>query len=136
MSYLEKSHPDDYQAILWFNKNVAGQPVVLEAVGESYTDYSLFSANTGLPTILGWPVHEWLWRGSYDEAGKRVEEVSKIYTSKNINEVRNLLKKYQVRYAVVGEMEKTKYKALNERNFFNLGRVVYQSGRTRIYLIN
>ena len=44
-------------------KTIEGQPVVLEANGDSYSDYERVSAMTGLPTVLGWYVHEWLWRG-------------------------------------------------------------------------
>lgn len=50
-----------YQAYIWLNKNVKGQPVVLEACGDSYQNYdNRVSAMTGLPTVLGWYVHEWL----------------------------------------------------------------------------
>ncbi len=57
IKYISKTYPEDYQAIVWLNKNIEGQPVILEAVGESYTDYARVSANTGLPTVVCWPVH-------------------------------------------------------------------------------
>jgi hypothetical protein len=41
----------------------AGRPTIVEAVGESYTYAARMSANTGVPALLGWPMHEWLWRG-------------------------------------------------------------------------
>jgi uncharacterized membrane protein len=62
LKYLKERHPADYEAINWINTNVTGQPVIVEAQGDSYTDYARISANTGLPTVLGWTVHEWLWR--------------------------------------------------------------------------
>jgi len=37
-TYLKNSRPFDYQAINWLNKNIKGQPVILEAQGDSYTD--------------------------------------------------------------------------------------------------
>ncbi len=49
-------------AIDWFNSEVEGSHVILEACGDSYTDYNIISAYTGLPTVRGWFVHEWLWR--------------------------------------------------------------------------
>jgi uncharacterized membrane protein len=60
--WLEEQYPDDYNAILWINQNISGQPVMLEAWGESYTTFNRVSAYTGLPTVIGWRVHEWLWR--------------------------------------------------------------------------
>ncbi len=49
-------------AIDWFNSEVSGYHVIMEACGDSYTDYNMISAYTGLPTVRGWLVHEWLWR--------------------------------------------------------------------------
>ena len=48
---------------------------------------------TGLPTVLGWYVHEWLWRGDTGALNERAQEVEAIYTSTNQEEVKKLLKK-------------------------------------------
>jgi len=135
LSWMNDQYPDDKMAIEWMRKNIAGQPVIVEANGDSYTDYDRVSANTGLPTIIGWPVHEWLWRGSYDEAGKRIPEVAAIYESKDLNQTKNILKKYQVEYIFVGNLEREKYKNLDEKKLESLGKIVFESGRTRIYKI-
>jgi uncharacterized membrane protein len=113
-----------------------GQPVILEAAGESYTDYARISANTGLPTVIGWPVHEWLCRGSYDEAGKRVGEVEQLYTSQDIGQTKLLLKKYNVEYVFVGMLERQKYTLLDEEKFNMLGSPVYKDGQTVIYQLH
>ena len=48
---------------------------VLEANGDSYSGYERVSAMTGLPTVLGWYVHEWLWRDdTSDEAESRAKQ--------------------------------------------------------------
>ena len=60
--------PEDASAIRWLKNNVKGTAVVLEAPGDSYKDYdNRVSAMTGLPTVLGWYVHEWLWRNDTDD---------------------------------------------------------------------
>lgn len=133
LNFLNRLYPDDYAAILWLNKNVAGQPVILEAVGDSYTDFERVSMATGLPTIEGWLVHEWLWRGSYDEPGKRASEVQQIYETTDAAAADNLLKKYAVKYLVIGEMERKKYTNLTEGKFSQLGKIVFQQGTTKIY---
>ncbi len=135
LNFIQKLYPDDYRAILWLNKNVSGQPVVLEAVGDSYTDYERISMATGLPTIEGWLVHEWLWRGSYDEPGKRAGEVQQIYEEKDALTAKILLAKYSVRFIVVGKMEKDKYPNLEENKFSQIGKIVFQEGTTKIYQI-
>jgi uncharacterized membrane protein len=136
LSYLSEIYPDDYQAILWLNEKVTGAPVIVEAVGESYTDHARVSANTGLPTILGWRVHEWLWRGSFDIPGKRTDEVTAIYVSGDEARIRGLLEKYQVELIFVGTLERETYPNLNEEVFASLGKVIFESGGTRIYRIN
>lgn len=134
--YLKTVYPADYAVVNWFNNNVKGQPVILEAQGDSYTDFERISANTGLPTVLGWTVHEWLWRGEYGIPAPRINEVKDLYESKDKNLTKELLKKYQVKYVVIGAMERQKYPALDENKYETLGRVVLQKDTTKIYEIN
>lgn len=135
LSWMTDQYNDDKKAIEWMRKNIKGQPVIVEANGDSYTDYDRVSANTGLPTIIGWPVHEWLWRGSYDEAGRRIPEVTAIYESKDLGKTKEILKKYNAQYIFVGNLEREKYKNLDEKKIESLGKVVFESGRTRVYKI-
>ncbi|HSA84046.1 MAG TPA: DUF2298 domain-containing protein, partial [Patescibacteria group bacterium] len=134
-NYLKNLYPSDYAAILWINDNIKGQPVILEAQGDSYTTYARVSTNTGLPTILGWTVHEWLWRGTYDIPAPRIEEIKILYESKTLQQTKALLKKYNVEYVFVGSLEREKYLNLYENKFDSLGKPVYQNGSTFIYKI-
>ncbi len=136
ITYLQKQYFDDYQGILWINKNIKGQPVILEAQGDSYTDYARISSNTGLPTVLGWTVHEWLWRGSYEIPGSRVDKIRAAYEELDTNKTKDFLQDYDVEYVFVGALERDKYPNLNEEKFLKLGSMVYQSGETKIYKIN
>lgn len=134
--YLNNLYPADYEAILWLKENVKGQPVILEAVGESYTDFARISANTGLPTVLGWRVHEWLWRGSFDEPSKRTEEVKNIYESADLTQTKNILQKYQAKYIFLGTLERQAYPELKEAKLYQLGKVIFSSNQTIIYQLN
>ncbi len=136
IAYLKTKYPDDYEAINWLNQNVVGQPVALEAQGDSYTDYERISANTGLPTILGWTVHEWLWHGTYDVPAPRIEEVKMVYENPDITLTKNVLKKYKVQYVIVGNLEREKYPNLDESKFGKLGNMVFQQGSIKIYKVN
>lgn len=133
IAYLKTKYPDDYLAIQWMNQNIHGQPTIVEAQGDSYTDYERISANTGLPTVLGWTVHEWLWRGSYDIPAPRIADVQKIYESPSIAETKALLKKYNVRYVYIGGLERQKYPNLQEGKFKSIGQLVYANNSVRIY---
>lgn len=134
-AYLETTFPEDAAAIRWLNDNVTGDPVVLEANGDSYSDYERVSAMTGLPTVLGWYVHEWLWRGDTGALNERAQEVETIYTSTNQEEVKALLEKYQVEYIFVGAREREKYESLNESMLQSLGNVVFSDEQSQTYML-
>lgn len=133
MDFLKKTYPDNYQAVLWFNKNVKGQPVVLEAVGDSYTLYNHLSAMTGLPTVEGWVVHEWLWRGGYDQPGQRSTDVANIYQGVDEGLAKKLLDQYRVEYVLIGPLEREKYPNLVEDRFNRLGKLVFHQGEVSVY---
>ena len=135
INYLKPLYPNDYEAILWINKNIKGQPIILEAQGDSYTDYARVSTNTGLPTVLGWTVHEWLWRGSYDIPEPRIPEVQTLYEAESIGDTKKLIDKYSIQLVFIGALEKEKYPKLNEQKFKVLGKIIYQNGKTKIYKI-
>ncbi len=135
--WLTTTFPENAEIVQFFNTSVTGQPTILEAQGDSYTDYNVISAYTGLPTVAGWWVHEWLWRGSSDAVGKLIPDIQNIYQSKDKAATSALLKKYGVEYVVVGPNEKEKYSQLSESKFGALGQVVFTSttGASHIYKI-
>ena len=108
----------DVAAIRWFNRTVTGQPVILEAFGESYTDYCRISAFTGLPTVMGWETHQWLWRTSRDTPQaygtivlRRQDAVRTLYTTTDPALRRELIETYQIRYIIVGNLERQRFAA-------------------------
>ena len=134
-TYLKTLYPGDYEAINWLNKNIKGQPVILEAQSDSYTDFARVSSNTGLPTVLGWTVHEWLWRGTYDIPAPRIAEIKTIYETPDPQTAKKLLNKYNVRLIFIGTLEYQKYPQLSEAKFQVLGRLLYQNQTTKIYQV-
>ncbi len=127
LQWLDVQNSDTRDIITHIEKNITGQPVILEAQGDSYTDYNHVSAYTGLPTVAGWWVHEWLWRGSADAVGKRIPDVVALYESKDLQQTKDLLTKYHVSYVIVSTLEKEKYKELQEAKFEILGKKVFTS---------
>lgn len=116
----------DGNLIQWLNTEISGQPILLTADGESYSRYSYISALTGIPTVLGWHTHEWLWRGSYENVQNRSKDIKTIYTSKDQNEVASLLDQYAVDYILISDAEKSRYQKVNEILLRSLGTIVYE----------
>ncbi len=152
-TWLFREYPDDFAAMQWLkNQVISHQSSVIsrsesrrlkadssfslvEADGDSYTDYERFSVFTGIATPIGWAVHEWLWRGTYDVVAPRREEVRLIYESEDVGKTRDIIRKYGVRFVVVGALERKKFSALDEQKFLQLGGVVFRRGETVLYEI-
>jgi YYY domain-containing protein len=135
-AYLGEVQPDDIAAIAWLNDNVSGAPVILEAPGDGYRAYvyeGRVSAQTGLPTLLGWSGHEHQWRGNYDEQARREPDIETLYTSVDADEVLTLVDKYDISYVYVGPVERTRYPAAGLAKFAALMDAVYDSRTVTIY---
>ena len=135
-AFLETDFPEDVDGIRWLKENISDAPVVLEANGDSYSEYERVSAMTGLPTIMGWYVHEWLWRGNLEDLNAKIDEIREIYTSTDENRVKELLEEYDVSYVFVGSCERNKYGAdLNNDLLKSLGEVVFQDSEYPTYIV-
>lgn len=126
-AWLSAQNNDTKEIIEYINKHITGQPVLLEAQGDSYTDFNHVSAYTGLPTVAGWWVHEWLWRGTPDAVGKRIPDIVEMYESKDIDKTMRLLRKYDVAYVLISTLEHQKYKELQDAKFEKIGKKVFTS---------
>lgn len=124
-AFMEDSFYEDYLATNWLNENIEGTPVVLEVNGDSYSDYQRVSVVTGLPTVVGWYVHEWLWRGNVQVVDDRIADVKDIYTSTDLDLITSYIAKYQVAYIYIGKLEYEKYEDINIELLTSLGSVVY-----------
>lgn len=128
--FVETDMPEDAQAIQWLKENVKGTPVVLEANGDSYTDYQRVSVLTGLPTVLGWRTHEWLWKSDTVALDERAADIEEIYTSTEKSKVMELIEKYHISYIYVGKLEYEKFEFVNDSLIKSLGDVVFSSPTT------
>ncbi len=126
--FLENDYPGDAEAIRWLNENVEGQPICLEANGDSYSEYERVSAMTGIPTVAGWYVHEWLWRNDTDDLNVKNADIELVYTASTEEQAREIIDKYDISYIFVGSCEESKYGESMDREFLKtLGEVVFEN---------
>ena len=135
-AFLETDYVEDVGAIKWLKENIEGSPVVLEANGDSYSEYERVSAMTGLPTVMGWYVHEWLWRNDVADLNEKSGEIETIYTSTDTARIQELIEKYDISYIFVGSCEREKYgENLNNAGLESLGEIVYQDQDYETYIV-
>jgi uncharacterized membrane protein len=128
--------PADAKAIRWMQDTIAGTPVVLEGRSPVYRWGSRFSIYTGLPTVLGWDVHQGQQRAGYTGMiQERATDVERAYSSVNPQETVAILNKYQVRYVVVGGLERAYYPEIGLNKFNSMPdlRLAYDADGVQIY---
>ncbi|GBD10638.1 hypothetical protein HRbin23_00283 [bacterium HR23] len=133
LAYLERvGRRGEREVIAWLRS--VGRPgdVLVEAVGDDYSDYGFISAATGIPTLLNWPGHQVQWRRTPRVMDGRAEAVQALYTTTSEEELRSLLERYRITYVVVGPRERSKYGRVNEAL---LGQVLQKALETDGYAV-
>jgi uncharacterized membrane protein len=140
LAALRVHYPAQYDALRYLWNEVEGTPVILETVGEDYTYYARISAQTGLPTVLGWGKHEWRWRGgshaelwSWEPGRTRREDVKKAYETTSVEEAQAILDKYDVEYVYVGSLEKHDFSPSSLAKFDRFMDIVFKNSDVTIY---
>jgi YYY domain-containing protein len=133
LGWLRANAPGDPAAIAWLRAHAPKDAVVLEAVGEDYSAFGhgRISTFTGRPTVLGWPGHEVQWG---HDPGRREVDVRLLYRTTSLDDARDIVDRYGVRYVVVGPIERTtygdgglaKWDVLGERAFDRAGTTVWR----------
>lgn len=130
-AYLERTNPAEKRAFDWINNNILDTPVIAEAWGPSYQDYTRFSMNTGLPTVLGWEYHIQQRGTPVEEIHRRKQDLREIYQGLNLRETLQRLNRYEVELIAVGATERRAYGQDGIEKFSanpNLFPLLYETG--------
>jgi uncharacterized membrane protein len=128
----------DYHAIRWLQDNVQGSPVIVEINVPEYRWGTRYTIYTGLPGVVGWNHHQRQQRALLpgELVPGRVAEIGAFYETQDVAAALEFLKKYDVRYIIVGQLEQiqapegvAKFEAYNGV-YWDL---VYQDKQTYIY---
>ena len=131
----------DYKAIRWMQDHVQGSPVIVEANCPEYRWCTRFTIYTGLPGVVGWNWHERQQRTLTPQLVEdRVNEVDSFYTTTDVQAALAFLKKYNVKYIIVGQLERAEYPGFWLDKFESqngkLWHSFYRDGDTVIYQVN
>ena len=130
---------EDYKAIQWMQDNVQGSPTIVEASATEYKWGSRYTIYTGLPGVVGWNWHQRQQRAvtPSEWVSERVISIADFYNTTQLQEAQAFLERYDVKYIVVGQLERAYYEeaglgkfAAGEGEYWE---EVYRDGQTVIY---
>jgi len=129
---------EDYRAIRWMQDSIQGSPTIVEANCPEYRWCTRFTVYTGLPGVVGWNWHQRQQRGIMSTwVEQRVTQVGDFYNSIDSNYIHLFLKTYEVKYIIVGQLERAEYTsegiAKFQRYEGKYWRKIYRDGSTTIY---
>lgn len=132
LGWLARDAPGDVAAIAWLRERAGPGAVVLEAVGDDYSEFghARISTFSGRATVLGWPGHELQWG---HDPGTRRADVERMYRDPDPAAVRPVLDRYGVDYVVAGPLERADYGDDGLAKFDRLGRRVLDRDGTTVW---
>jgi len=139
MAYLKRTDPQELAAFEWLNRNVRGLPVLAEAYGPSYGEYTRVCMNTGLPVVLGWDYHVFQRGHRHEEIDRRKADLETIFTGRSQERVAAVLARYHVALVYVGPLERRTYGGANVTNFRkwkDLMTLLYENPAVTIFAVN
>ncbi|MDW8119386.1 MAG: DUF2298 domain-containing protein [Chloroflexota bacterium] len=133
----------DREAIRWLWEYVEGTPVIAEANTPLYRWGGRISVYTGLPSVVGWSWHQMQQRcgGPHcPPVEERLTDLQRLYTTVDIKEAHDILRRYGVGYVYVGETEALYYPPQGLAKFAEMERQgllqgVYRNEKVTIYRV-
>jgi YYY domain-containing protein len=127
LAYLNATHPADAAAVQYL-RSLGGDLAIVEAEGDDYTYASRISSFSGIPTLIGMPGHELMWRGSEAGIGERRAAVRAIYEDES--RTIDLMTEYGIPCVYIGPLEEEQYNiripfSLLEKRFDQQGARIY-----------
>lgn len=103
----------DYAGIRFVQDHVPGTPTIVEGHTAEYRWGARYSIYTGLPTVVGWSWHVRQHNSLLPAPliDKRISEVIDFYNTTDLQTALDFMRRYDVRYVIVGDLERTYYAA-------------------------
>ena len=109
---------------------------LIEASGPAFGESARVSAMTGQPAVVGWAAHQWLWRNDGDRPNQRAAQVERFYTTTDQPSRCAVVRRFNIRYAVLGQVETRQYPGLQAEGVRALGVVVHDGPGGQIVQID
>ncbi|HPC82236.1 MAG TPA: DUF2298 domain-containing protein [Thermoanaerobaculaceae bacterium] len=117
------------EVVAWLRAQPRGT-VLVEAVGDAYSDAARMAASSGVVSVLGWDNHEGVWRGPSinEETARRRRAVETLYGCGDPEQVRRIARELGAHLVVVGSVEERLYPAEGLDAVRRAGPVAFRAG--------
>jgi uncharacterized membrane protein len=121
--------PGEAAAATWLRRQPRGT-VLIEGIGNAYSDAARMSSASGVPAVLGWENHEGVWRGGAigGETARRKAQIEQLYRCGNPGDVRRIAQGLSARFVVVGSVESRLYPIEGLKAVVQAGRAAFKDG--------
>ncbi len=113
-AYLASQDPQTWFLARALQGAARPDETIAEAEGPSYGKFTRIAMHTGQPTVLGWHYHL-MQRGQTQlEISNRSKDLENLFSGQDQHARRAVLDRYQVRWLVVGDLERERYALTGE----------------------
>jgi YYY domain-containing protein len=135
-SGLKWMAPGEAATVGWLRTQPRGT-VLIEGVGDAYSDAGRMSACSGVPAVLGWDNHESVWRGNSisAETGRRKAAIERLYKSGDQAEIKRIAKDLGAQLVVVGAVERRLYPAEGVAAVAGAGTVAFRADQCLVVAV-
>ncbi|MGE5236722.1 MAG: DUF2298 domain-containing protein [Acidobacteriota bacterium] len=125
--------PGEAEASTWLRQTPRGS-VLVEGIGDAYSDAARMSSTSGVPAVLGWENHQLVWRGDSirPELDRRKRLVEQLYSSGDAAKIRSVAAEFGARFVVVGSIERSRYPKVGLEAVLGVGEHAFSAGECTI----
>lgn len=135
-AYISQNDPDKLLVINYVQQNIAGQPIILQNGGDSYSQNSWLASYTGTAAYLGWKSHEWGWRYSdnaWNIISARDVQIKQAYEANSASSLTRQLQNIGAKYLLLGPDETNTYTVNKDVIVEALGQPIFKAGAYELY---
>ncbi len=128
--------PGEARAAAWLRERPKGT-VLIEGIGDAYSDAARMSSVSGVPAVLGWENHEAVWRGGGigGETARRKGQIDRLYRCGDPAEARRIAHGLGADFIVVGSVEARQYPGDGLGAVLKAGRAAFSEGGCTIVAV-
>lgn len=129
LGFVDRTHAEDRPLVDWLRDQPPTRHILMvEAPGDSFGDAGRLSAMSGVPSLLGWRGHEWLWRGNISPVYARSDQIKAFYLSRSLRQACDFVEAESVTHVAIGTIEHQSFSGLDLSVLEQLGPAIVRSG--------